>query len=777
MPDWWMIGLFAALVAASENFSVLLPSHVSMSPQLILVMAAVVALDGRGVVVGTLLIGGAGGLVARTFRARHFTSIVFNLGQMALSAATAASVFGALSATRAPSVATYVATVVSYITVNYGLVVLAAILRSGATLRSLWSNMWTSALNDCVFGILGLLLGLLYLTVGPVALVAVIAPTVAARTVFSSAGRFRQTYHRLELLYGFTRQIERSNEQPDVVIAVLRQFRSLLDVDVAEFAALGPTGWRRTSLGADSEETAISDVPDVGALVTAVGGGPILSDHAPAEVQVQLATEGRNRAMITPLLVDGQLIGVLTVANPVPDRRFSAEDLKLAETLANHAAVSLEHTRLLDQVRFDARHDPLTGLPNRYRFNEIVAEATDPLAVLLVDLDRFKEINDTLGHDYGDLLLRGVGARMVEVLGGQGTVARLGGDEFGILLPNTQGSDAAQTAVALLAALERPLEVGELQLEITGSIGVATTATAEESRGKLLQQADVAMYMAKRAHSGWELYTPERDHYSPRRLALASELRQAIDHGELEVHYQPKANLHTGQIVGVEALVRWRHRHFGLLGPDVFIPLAEHVGLIRPLTLMVLNSAIHEQHRLHDRGFPVGVAVNISVRSVLDVNLPDQVAEVLRAHSMEASNLTLEITEGSVMADPARTIGILGRLDALGVAISLDDFGTGYSSLSHLKRLPVSEMKIDRTFIAGLLDDDQDEAIVRSTVDLGHNLGLRVVAEGVEDRVTWLRLASMGCDEAQGYFVSAPLTPDALAAWVERTNLAIDPYL
>ncbi|MDQ2728271.1 MAG: bifunctional diguanylate cyclase/phosphodiesterase [Actinomycetota bacterium] len=776
-PDWMAVGLFAALVMASENLSLVLPSRVTLSPQLILVMAAVTALDRHGVVLGSLLIGAAGSLVIRAFRSRRYGPILFNLGQMALSAGTAAMVYGALSRVGTPPVATYGATVFSYTLVNFALVVTAATFRLGTTLRSLWIDMRVSALNDFVFGILGLLLGRLYLAVGPLALVAVLAPMVATRTVSTSAVKFRQTYRRLELLYSFTRQIERSSDHPDVVSAVLEQFRSLLDVRVAEFVAIGPRGWHRISLSTESTQPVDLEVTEPVALVAAVKAGPLQLEHAPAEVQAQLAAEGRTKAMITPLLVDGRLIGVITVADPVLDRPFSPEDLKLVETLANHAAVSLEHTRLLDQVRFDARHDPLTGLANRYRFNEIVAETSGPVAVLLVDLDRFKEINDTLGHDHGDLLLRSVGARMSEKLGYRGTVARLGGDEFGVLLPHTGGGDAAQAAVALLAALEQPFEVGELALEITGSVGVAATATADEDKSKLLQQADVAMYMAKAAHSGWELYAPERDHYSPRRLALAGELRQAIDDHELEVHYQPKADLRTGTIVGVEALVRWRHRHFGLLSPDVFIPLAEHVGLIRPLTLMVLDAAIKEQHRLHDRGFPIGVAVNISVRSVLDVQLPDQIATVLGAHGMKASNLTLEITESSVMADPARTIGILGRLDALGVSISVDDFGTGYSSLSYLKRLPVSEIKVDRTFVSGLLNDDSDAAIVRSTIELAHNLGLRVVAEGVEDRPTWMRLHALGCDEAQGYFVSAPLPADALAVWIERTNLVIDPYL
>ncbi|MDQ6837990.1 MAG: bifunctional diguanylate cyclase/phosphodiesterase [Actinomycetota bacterium] len=776
-PNWWIVGLFAALVMASENLSLLLPSRVTLSPQLILVMAAVSVLRGPGVVLGTLIIGGAGSLVVRAFRSRRYGPILFNLGQMALAAGTAATVFGALSGAGVPPVVTYGATVLSYTAVNFGLVVTASVFRLGTSLRSLWTDMRMSEINDFLFGVVGLLLGDLYRHVGPVALVAVIAPSLAARTVFTSAVKFRQTYHRLELLYSFTRQIERSSGQADVVTAVLRQFRSLLDVDVAEFAALGPRGWRRTTLGPNSDKPVTRDVANAETLVAAVEAGPVLGEQAPTEIQAQLTSEGRTSAMITPLLVDGALIGVLTVADPMADRPFTLEDLKLVETLANHAAVSLEHTRLLDQVRFDARHDPLTGLPNRYRFNEFVDETAGPLAVLLIDLDRFKEINDTLGHHHGDLLLRSVGERMSEELGHRGVVARLGGDEFGVLLPNTGGGDAAQAAVLLLAALEQPFQVGELQLEITGSIGVAATASADGDNAKLLQQADVAMYMAKTAHSGWELYTPERDHYSPRRLALAGELRRAIEADELEVHYQPKAELRTGRVVGVEALVRWQHRTFGLLSPDVFIPLAEHVGLIRPLTLKVLDAAIDEQHRLHDRGFAVKMAVNISVRSVLDVNLPDQVAAVLGAHGMDAADLTLEITESSVMADPGRTIGILGRLDALGVCISVDDFGTGYSSLSYLKRLPVSEMKIDRSFVSGLLNDDSDAAIVRSTVDLARNLGLRVVAEGVEDRATWTKLAALGCDEAQGFFVSAPLPPEALRAWIERTNLAIDPFL
>jgi EAL domain-containing protein (putative c-di-GMP-specific phosphodiesterase class I) len=272
------------------------------------------------------------------------------------------------------------------------------------------------------------------------------------------------------------------------------------------------------------------------------------------------------------------------------------------------------------------------------------------------------------------------------------------------------------------------------------------------------------MYAAKDAHSGWEIYAPDRDHYSPRRLSLAGELRHAIDDGQIEVHYQPKAHLDSGRITGVEALLRWRHPVEGLLPPDDFIPIAEHAGLIRPLTLLVLRDAAIQCRRLSLVMNDFGVAINLSVRAVLDVNLPDEVAAVMAELDMPPKALTVEITESSVMADPSRTIGVLGRLSALGVSIAIDDFGTGYSSLSYLKRLPVDEIKIDRSFVAGMMVDDNDAVIVRSTIELARSLGLRVVAEGVEDQATWARLSALGCDLAQGFYLSPPVAAADLAS-------------
>ena len=312
-------------------------------------------------------------------------------------------------------------------------------------------------------------------------------------------------------------------------------------------------------------------------------------------------------------------------------------------------------------------------------------------------------------------------------------------------------------------------------MEITASIGVAVAQDADSETELLLQQADMAMYSAKGSHSGWEVYSAERNHYSPRRLAMAGDLRRAIDGGELEVHYQPQTSLRSGRVRGVEALVRWRHPSFGIIHPDQFVPVAESAGLIRPLTQMVLSEAIRHQRDIRLLGYDLDVAINLSVRSVLDVNLPDHIAEVLASYGVPASSLTLEITESSVMADPTRTIGILRRLSGLGASISVDDFGTGYSSLSYLKRLPANEVKIDRSFVAGMLTDDSDRAIVRSTVDLARNLGLSVVAEGVENVATWEALEALGCDYAQGYFVSPPLPADELRTWLLTRHPAGDP--
>jgi diguanylate cyclase (GGDEF)-like protein/PAS domain S-box-containing protein len=418
--------------------------------------------------------------------------------------------------------------------------------------------------------------------------------------------------------------------------------------------------------------------------------------------------------------------------------------------------------------------DQLTGLPNRALLHDRTQQALGlagrqglTAALLLIDLDRFKEVNDTLGHHHGDLLLQQVADRLNGTLRASDTVARLGGDEFAVLLPQiTSVQEATVVADKLSAAIEAPFTVDGLSLDVDASIGVAVYPDHASDANQLLQRADVAMYAAKATHAGYTVYAPGLDQHNPRRLGLLGQLRRALAAGELVVHYQPKADVRSLRILGVEALVRWQHPDYGLLGPGEFVPLAETTGLIRPLTAYVLDAALRQCRTWQDAGHRLSVAVNLSTRCLLDLTLPDQITQLLANHAVAPEWLVLEITESTIMTDPSRALEILNRLHALGVQLAIDDFGTGYSSMAYLKQLPVDELKVDRSFVKHLHENQSDAVIVRSTVDLGHNLGLRVVAEGVEDKATLKHLATLGCDSLQGYYLSKPMPPAELAAWL-----------
>ena len=431
-----------------------------------------------------------------------------------------------------------------------------------------------------------------------------------------------------------------------------------------------------------------------------------------------------------------------------------------------------EIRRIEARVAYLARHDVLTDLPNRLQLRERLEEAVastrkgENVAVLCLDLDRFKEINDTLGHEVGDTVLCDVGTRLTRKLRGKGMIARLGGDEFAIFLPGVTAGEALEEAEELLRGLDAPFATHELSIDVDASIGLALSPVHGTEAASLLQHADVAMYTAKQHHGGIEVYDPESDQHSRRRLALASELRVALEENQLEVHYQPVVRITDGSVVGAEALVRWKHTTHGWIPPDEFIPLAEHTSLIRPLTLFVLETALAQAASWRHSGQMLSVSVNLSARSLLDLSLPHDIARLLLESGVPASGLTLEITESSIMSDPGRTEAVLDRLHLLGIGLSIDDFGTGYSSLSYLKRLPVDQVKIDKSFVINMASDENDAAIVRSTVDLGHNLGLRVVAEGVEEQEAWDKLLAVGCDLAQGYLLSRPLPATAFVEWL-----------
>ena len=428
------------------------------------------------------------------------------------------------------------------------------------------------------------------------------------------------------------------------------------------------------------------------------------------------------------------------------------------------AAIAFRENAALADSRRQALTDELTGLPNRrsaYAELDARCAAGGAVTALMIDLDRFKELNDTLGHHAGDDALVAVASRLGRALGDDGTLSRLGGDEFAVVLaPGSGERDGLAVARRLLDALDEPLPLDDLLLPVRASIGVATSDAARPGgREDLLRHADVAMYHAKANRNGVEVYASERDGHSRERLAMAAELQAAISEGELVLHFQPKACLRTGRILGAEALVRWDHPERGLVPPAEFVPLVERSGLGRLLTLEVIDQALRAERAWREDGLRVPVAVNTSAATLLDVRFPDDVAELLERWDAPDGVLGLELTEETIMTDPERAQDVLARLSELSIDLSLDDFGTGYSSLSMLKRLPVRELKIDRSFITDLLDDAGDAAIVRSTVELAHNLDLRVVAEGVESAEAWELLASWDCDVAQGYHLSAPL-PD-----------------
>jgi diguanylate cyclase (GGDEF)-like protein len=425
-------------------------------------------------------------------------------------------------------------------------------------------------------------------------------------------------------------------------------------------------------------------------------------------------------------------------------------------------------------------HDALTELPNRLLFHDRVHQAIlastragNRTAVIVLDVDRFKEINDALGHHMGDLLLHELGTRLKDTLRRSDSVARLGGDEFAILLPGIEGDmDAFAAAEKIRAALAEPIGMRDINLEVEASAGIAVFPDHGPDPETLLQHADVAMYNAKRAQSGCELYAETRHEFSPSRLWLVQELRNGIAAGQIVLHYQPKIRMSDNRVVGVEALARWNHPERGLITPDNFIPLAEHTGLIRPLTQRVLEMAIDQCAAWRTRGFDLSMAVNLSPRNLVDHELPHQIQRMLDERGLHTGLLELELTEDSIMSDPRRAREILARLDEMGVWLAIDDFGTGYSSLAYLKQLPVTTLKVDRSFVSTMDRNEDDAVIVRSTIALGRNLGLRVVAEGVESGPVMDELRGLGCEEVQGYFVSRPVPAPALEDWLRDRDVS-----
>lgn len=431
-------------------------------------------------------------------------------------------------------------------------------------------------------------------------------------------------------------------------------------------------------------------------------------------------------------------------------------------------------------LEYQARHDSLTGLPNRFQLsqdlNQVVAEARlsgKRMAFMLIDLDRFKEINDALGHQAGDMLLKQIAPRLGNALNATVPVARLGGDEFGLLLPNINSiEEVFDAAKKVLAVFYQPFHLEGLSIQIGASIGIALYPDHSDDPHSMMRCADIAMYLAKKNGGGYNIYNPTLDIYSPRRLSLITSLRVAIQENQLVLHYQPKRNIHTKHITGLEALVRWQHPQHGLVAPTEFIPLAEVSDLIMPLSHWVIDNTLRQLREWQDLGIDTKVAANISARNLQDNDLPNKIAALLEQHQIAPHHLELEITESAMIIDPLRALETLCRIHELGVVLAIDDFGTGYTSLSHLRKLPISTLKIDFSFISHMLKSKDDAALVQSIIYLGHNLSMGVIAEGVENQATLDMLAGFKCDVAQGFFICPPMPAHEITPWLHTQVLS-----
>jgi diguanylate cyclase (GGDEF)-like protein len=783
LPWWLLAGLFVVFhlnVLSVERGREAQTLSLTEIPMLLGLFFA----DVRSLLLASLVSGVVGfGLVRRQAPER----LLFNLALLAANVCVASAVFTALHS--GPVTETATAWLGSYTALfASGLLDVVAVLGVLAAVagrldgRELLRELAREAAPSAMATSLGLVL-VYALTLSAAAALPLAALLVIVLLNQRAHGTLRQRHLSLERLYRFSQVVSRADEGEAVVRTVLGQAEEMLSADSAALTlqSVTGTGAVRYVLTADDrlERSELADLGLPSWLLDRLAAEPhpvlLRARHADPPVQAVLQSLGCSEALVAPLRSEAGVIGTLIVTDRVGHvRGFDASDLPMFETVANHASVALHRGRLTDQLRHEALHDSLTGLPNRILLHRDITTAVERVqrgeltgcAVGVMDLDGFKEINDALGHQRGDELLQQVATRLAQACPGA-CCARLGGDEFAFLLTGPAAEDGALSYTrALLRGLEQPIDLHGVRVEVRASLGLAHAPEHAQDAASLLKRAELAMYDAKSSGAGVRTFESRLDAPGPDRLELVAELRQALSQGELDVHVQPKADLATGRVVGVEALVRWQHHRLGFVPPDHFVPVAERSGLIRPLTLLVLDRSLQACASWRRSGHDIGVAVNLSVRSLAAPELVGDVATALERHGLPPQCLTLEITEGTVMTDPARAMELLHTLQGMGVRLSVDDFGTGYSSLSYLKRLPVHEVKIDRSFVTHMVSDVDDATIVRSIIDLARNLGLDVVAEGVEDEPSWQQLVQLGCTYAQGYHLGRPMPVAQFLPWL-----------
>ena len=619
-----------------------------------------------------------------------------------------------------------------------------------------------------------------------VALIPLVLIASVVVAAYRGYNRLTKRYDGLQLLYQFTSVTSGAHRPAETLQNVLAEAGRLLRAGRA-LIALYETGEQVPWLVVDHSEPDSGHLPPVTLpallhdLVIDQATSLTIPSTTKQTGQLEILAElGAKDCLAAPLITGGQVTGMIIVSGRLGQvSTFDTEDARLFATLAAQAAIALENGRLVERLHeqvqareHEALHDSLTGLPNRTllgRSLEAALADEGPVGVLLMDLDGFKEINDTLGHQTGDQVLCEVASRLKATVGQRGLVARLGGDEFAIVLPDlTDTGQAVELAHQAKSAVREPIDLSTLTLEVGVSIGVATHPQHGRDSTTLLQHADIAMYSAKRERAGVMVYDPSIDGNSERRLRIAVELRAALQLRQLEVHYQPVARAVDGHVVGAEALARWCHPELGVIAPDEFIPVAEQTRLIHELTLYVLDQALAQVRTWNAVGLELSVAVNLSVHVLRDIDWPVKVTQLLAKHSVPAHQLSFEITESATLADPDHVIRMLNQIAATGITFAIDDFGTGYSSLAYLQRLPIERIKIDKSFVIPMATDPAAATIVRSVIDMARNLDMTVIAEGVEDQRTLDHLTSIECHYVQGYYLSKPIPGVELTEWLTR---------
>ncbi|NHC43915.1 GGDEF domain-containing protein [Motilibacter sp. K478] len=598
-----------------------------------------------------------------------------------------------------------------------------------------------------------------------------LAPLVLAVVlVFRSQHALRQRHERLESLHHFTRAVDSALQDESVPDTVVAQAKELLRADGGALVVQDPSFQRVTG------DAAIVAGPWWS---RALEGRPVLRPRNRAHPGDGVA-DGYRDGLSVPVRAGGTVTGALVVAGRV-DRvsTFDEHDLQLLESLAGQAGIALRNADLVRRIRTAAAEreraaltDALTGLPNRASFTAQVdgaaASGGRPLVVVLLDIDRFGEVNAALGHDVGDQVLVAVARRVRALVSEPAPVARVGSDEFAVALPWVEGENPEGAVFGVLAALAAALDLGDYELPVSATAGYAMCPDDGSSGAELLRHAEIALHQAKFAQRQTRRYQAADEEAGPRRLALAADVARAVVRGELEVHYQPQAGAHDRRVRAFEALLRWQHPVWGRVPPDEFIPLAERTGVIGGLTDFVLRSALHDLAGWREHGRDLAVAVNVSARSLSDDGFVHLVHHALTQARVPAEALVLEITESSLMADADRAMKVLRGLVDLGVTLSVDDFGTGYSSLAQLRRLPVSEVKVDRSFVQHLESSRADAAVVRAVTQMARALGLRVVAEGVESEQAWEVLETLDCDLVQGWALARPMPGAQVEGWLRE---------